>query len=186
MYEYTPLDSSTSTIRLVILLPGEFGEDVECTLLHVPLDTKLSYEALSYTWGDLKMLHPILLDDQTFPVMENLYDTLRHLRLKNDQVRYLWIDALCMYSYRTAMKHLGNLRFMPQFSEGFDLESRSGKNLCSAPPPPPRYALRITCAPNLRSLPFSFRKGSEAALIWHVTERQGNIERVHQAGSNYL
>jgi Heterokaryon incompatibility protein (HET) len=96
MYEYTPLDSSTTTIRLVILLPGEFGEDVECTLLHVPLDTELSYEALSYTWGDPKMLHPILLDDQTFPVTENLYDALRHLRLKNDQARYLWIDALCI------------------------------------------------------------------------------------------
>ena len=31
-----------------------------------------------------------------------------------------WIVAVCIYSYRPAMKHLGNLRFMPQFSEGFD------------------------------------------------------------------
>jgi hypothetical protein len=31
-----------------------------------------------------------------------------------------------MYSYRTAMKHLRNLRFMPQFSEGFN-SPQSGK-----------------------------------------------------------
>jgi hypothetical protein len=34
-----------------------------------------------------------------------------------------------------------------------------------------------TYAPNLRSLPFSFGKGSEAALIWHMTERRVSIER---------
>jgi len=28
---------------------------------------------------------------------------------------------------------------------------------------------------------FSFRKGSEAALIWHVTERRGSIERARQS-----
>ena len=31
-----------------------------------------------------------------------------------------WLIAVCMYSYRTATKHLDNLRFVPQFSEGFD------------------------------------------------------------------
>jgi hypothetical protein len=33
----------------------------------------------------------------------------------------------------------------------------------------------------LHSLPFSFRKESEAALIGHVTERRGNIERAQQS-----
>src|SRR5438034_10348004 len=30
---------------------------------------------------------------------------------------------------------------------------------------------------HLRSLLFSFRKGSEATFIWHMTERRGSIER---------
>lgn len=36
-------------------------------------------------------------------------------------VRYIWIDALCIYSSRTAMKHLGTMRFAPQFWRGLML-----------------------------------------------------------------
>jgi hypothetical protein len=96
MYEYTPLDKSTSTIRLVLLLPGDFNDNIECHLLHASLDSELSYEALSYTWGDPEILRPVLLEGEPFPVTENLYDALRHLRLKKNEVRYLWIDALCI------------------------------------------------------------------------------------------
>lgn len=120
MYEYTPLDSSSNGIRLVILLPSACGDPVECNLLHVPLHTEYAYEALSYTWGDPKMLHPISLDDQPFPVTEHLHNALRHLRFKNDKARYLWIDALCIYSDRSSIINCGNLRFEPLFSEEFD------------------------------------------------------------------
>lgn len=37
-----------------------------------------------------------------------------------------WIDSICTYSYRTAIKYLGNLRFMPQYSEGLDF-ARAGE-----------------------------------------------------------
>ncbi|KEY64145.1 hypothetical protein S7711_03439, partial [Stachybotrys chartarum IBT 7711] len=40
-------------IRLVSVLPGRWSEDVSCKLTVVSLDAKPSYEALSYTWGDL-------------------------------------------------------------------------------------------------------------------------------------
>ena len=58
----------------------------------------------------------------TVEVRSNLYALLSHLR-RTKYKSMFWIDAICIYSDRTAMKHLGILRFMPQLSEGFDFVS---------------------------------------------------------------
>jgi hypothetical protein len=80
------------------------------------------------------------------------------------------VDLLCMYSYRTAMKHLGNLRFMPQFSEGFDCCLGAEKTYA------PCFKEKImfnTPQLTFTGCLFPFGKGSEAALIGHAREYRG-------------
>ncbi|KAI4224637.1 MAG: hypothetical protein L6R36_004512 [Xanthoria steineri] len=52
-YEDLELDSQGREIRLMTLLPGEAGEEIQVTLRNVTLDpaSPPSYEALSYAWG---------------------------------------------------------------------------------------------------------------------------------------
>lgn len=59
---------------------------------------KIEYEALSYTWGDVKDLAnrgEILLHGQEHEITQNLESGLRHLRFK-DKPRILWADAVCI------------------------------------------------------------------------------------------
>jgi hypothetical protein len=90
------------------------------------------YVALSHCWGKSQMLKTergsLNLRRRNIPwdiIPRTFQDAITFVRRLG--LRYLWIDSLCIYSYRTAMKHLRNLRFMPQFSEGFNFLSRSGK-----------------------------------------------------------
>src|SRR2546423_5420588 len=92
-----------------------------------------------------------------------------------------------MYSYRNAIKRLGNLRFMPQFSEGFHFVSER-KNSCFVLS---RCTLHIPRSV-LHSLPFSFRKGERGRFNrardgasrepWQSTgERRGSAGGAHRA-----
>lgn len=62
----------------------------------------------------------ILIDEAPFLVSPSIHSLLLAERDPCYSV-LLWIDSFCMYSYRTVIKDLGNLRSMAQFSEGFDL-----------------------------------------------------------------
>lgn len=42
-------------------------------------------------------------------ITRNLEAALRHISYQ-DRPRILWVDAVCVYSDRSRMKHLGNLR----------------------------------------------------------------------------
>jgi Heterokaryon incompatibility protein (HET) len=107
-------------IRLVVLEPSRNTDSpIRCRLVQANLSQKPQYEALSYVWGDLSNKVLISLEDADFSITINLWSALSRLRLEHES-RVLWVDAICIYSYRTATKHLGNLRFMPQFSEGCD------------------------------------------------------------------
>ncbi len=46
-------------IRLVNLLPGQFDDDITCTLSIADLENAPKYEALSYVWGDPIITHDI-------------------------------------------------------------------------------------------------------------------------------
>ena len=50
---------------------------------------------------------------------------VKYACLRNEII--FWADIICIYSDRTAMKHLGNLRFKPRFSEGFEFVSKRKK-----------------------------------------------------------
>jgi hypothetical protein len=58
-----------------------------------------------------------------------VYIVMIRIRISGTWSPCSWIDWVCIYSHRTAMKHLGIMRFAPQFSEGFNfmyLVSQSG------------------------------------------------------------
>ena len=121
-FKYLPLTQSAGDIRVVDLEPSSEHEAEICLKMwHVPLTSvqRGRYEALSYTWGESNDITTIRVDGSEMQVTRNLESALRHLR-HHEKSRILWVDAICIYSDRTAMKHLGNLKFVPQFSEGFD------------------------------------------------------------------
>ena len=112
-YTYSPL-ASINDIRLLIVNPSENLEaPVYCQLLstsdHPPDLPPISYEALSYTWGNDDPIHEIKLLNvrnegqkpslkklwAKFYVRSNLYAALQHLRDTAVPV-VLWADALCI------------------------------------------------------------------------------------------
>ncbi|KAI9666007.1 MAG: hypothetical protein M1821_003942 [Bathelium mastoideum] len=95
MYRYHPLNTTRNEIRLLVLQPGGFSDDIVAYIQHVPLDYKLKYEALSYIWGSPTPGKNIKISGDDFNVRENLYGALRHLR-HAEQTRILWIDAICI------------------------------------------------------------------------------------------
>ncbi|KAK3695983.1 hypothetical protein LTR37_018201 [Vermiconidia calcicola] len=97
---YTKLDPTKRQIRLLKLAEQDHhqsGEyDLECTLTTASLDDPLTYDALSYAWGDPSVRVPILIDGQVFLVTLNLHEALKGLRDKGAFSDYLWADAICI------------------------------------------------------------------------------------------
>jgi hypothetical protein len=129
-YAYHPLPSP-GQIRLLVLEPIDQSPDasIHVSVLNHSIEEAPLYEALSYCWGDVSKMAQITTDGKSMLVTPNLCAALMYLR-QNSTPRTLWVDAVCIYSYRTVMKRLGNLRFIPQFSEGFHFISER-KNSCS-------------------------------------------------------
>lgn len=94
-FTYTPLPEDGGSIRVVELLPGEFDDAIECGIFAAELDSGPSYEALSYTWGDVHNTTPIAIDGRRLHVTANLACALRYMR-RPDAKRSLWIDAICI------------------------------------------------------------------------------------------
>ena len=108
---YKPLtyhDGDCMDFRLLTLKPGKKHESLCVTLWHASLDQPPPYEALSYVWGNpfveegdsaeankFKRSLVIPLNDCLFPVGENLYSALQHLR-NEIKPRTLWVDAICI------------------------------------------------------------------------------------------
>ena len=49
---YSALNAALNEIRLLILQPGDWEEDIKVSLQVVSLDNEPEYIALSYVWGD--------------------------------------------------------------------------------------------------------------------------------------
>lgn len=98
-YKHSPLEHRSS-IRLLILLPDEYGTPLRCHITEFQRDQAPSYEAISYTWDELVFPKAIHISDSTssdvsrFAITQNLYNGLQ--RLRGHQPRTLWIDALCI------------------------------------------------------------------------------------------
>jgi hypothetical protein len=93
-YQYQPLGSGSSNIRLLTLQPGQWDSEIHCSLRKARLDSD-PYEALSYVWGDANDLCTIRLENCTHHITANLAKALRYLRYA-DETRVLWVDALCI------------------------------------------------------------------------------------------
>lgn len=97
-YTYDKL-TLPSSVRLLKLIPGSFGDQLRCEINTTQLDDKPSYEALSYVWGSIE-------DPQTIEVIsgdgiatlfitQNLSAALQRVR-KSSADRILWVDSDCI------------------------------------------------------------------------------------------
>ena len=98
-YSYEPLPAQH--IRLLTLLPGSFGDDIQVRLLPAKIGPHGSprYHALSYVWGSIDMNHRVLVDlgssQHGLAITRNLYIALQHLRHAASS-RTMWVDAVCI------------------------------------------------------------------------------------------
>ncbi|KAL7899359.1 heterokaryon incompatibility domain-containing protein [Trichoderma sp. SZMC 28014] len=96
-------------IRLVSLQPGS-DESITCELMVVELHSNISYEALSYTWGDPNRRQTIFIKSREHErpkellVTSNCVSALRRLRYQ-DRPRILWIDALSIDQSNTTERN---------------------------------------------------------------------------------
>lgn len=86
---------TTSSIRILELLPGEGTSILKCRLSIVERDHAPRYEAISYAWGDDVDSKVIWCQKQKLKVTTNLRDALRVLRHPY-KLKYLWADAVCI------------------------------------------------------------------------------------------
>ncbi|KAM0264335.1 hypothetical protein ACHAQJ_000825 [Trichoderma viride] len=102
---YRPLDIQKKEIRLVVIEPQSDNEDIiRLSLEHTFLGESEAtlFEALSYCWGSVDDLKPIILkcSDTSEPDIElqvtgNLFSALKCLR-RPDTPRKNWIDFICI------------------------------------------------------------------------------------------
>ncbi|KAI4949047.1 hypothetical protein J4E91_005510 [Alternaria rosae] len=92
---YEPLPTG-EFIRVLKLQPGETGQNLVCNLEIVDIEqSKGSYEAISYVWGDSNSTIDIQCNGLRVPVTISLADALRNFR-NTSEPRALWADALCI------------------------------------------------------------------------------------------
>jgi Heterokaryon incompatibility protein (HET) len=114
-------------IRLIEIMPEmtvQSGDGIAgavyCRMKTVALDDAPEFWALSYAWGDASRRKTVFMGGYTVQVGESLEHFLQELRMQRFGHVQLWADAVCMYSNRSSIKHLRNLRFKPLFCEGVD------------------------------------------------------------------
>ncbi|KAK4448659.1 heterokaryon incompatibility protein-domain-containing protein [Podospora aff. communis PSN243] len=96
--ELVPYDE----FRTVTLWGGNDTGDIKCTIQRECIHHPPPFEALSYEWRPLgnseeEVMRYITVNDKAFPVGQNLWDALRHLRPRPGGKRRLWIDAICIW-----------------------------------------------------------------------------------------
>jgi len=103
-YKYPKVRSAkglkNKCIRLFLLHPGGFDDDIQITITLPVFDLDkeypFEYEALSYAWGSEEDPVAIIVNRNfKLHVTRNLESALRHLRYQHVP-RILWIDAICI------------------------------------------------------------------------------------------
>ncbi|KAI3341326.1 heterokaryon incompatibility protein-domain-containing protein [Ustulina deusta] len=93
--EYYPLSNQHNEIRLLRIQPTTEEERIVCHLEHTPLnDSRSSYVALSYNWGNDGRSERVVLAGKYVSITSNLYRALWELRTRGHYL--VWADALCI------------------------------------------------------------------------------------------
>jgi hypothetical protein len=88
---YEKLPSSTST-RLINLLPGKPDDPLECELLVIDLESDhVQYPAISYVWGEPSDKKPIQCMNEILMIPASLHTCLKEMRMG-----LCWADAICI------------------------------------------------------------------------------------------
>jgi hypothetical protein len=126
--EYQPLDFATFEIRLLTILDGEVADKVSggdvrpfirCSLHHTRLIEPPQYRALSYCWGDPLVTKPIIVNGCVMQVTANLEAALREL--KAQQLKVLWVDALCINQSDTVERGIQVTRMGHIYSRAYEV-----------------------------------------------------------------
>jgi hypothetical protein len=112
MFQHDPFIDPSKEIRLLRILPGAPGSQLQLELHHVEFSppglfiedwsSREEYHALSYQWGPPPEDHQIMLNGESFKIRKNLYTLLVHLRshFENPARGFLpaliWCDAICI------------------------------------------------------------------------------------------
>lgn len=94
-YEYHPLKDGN--IRILELFPGAPTDLISCSLVETPIEDAGNFEAVSYTWGTEDPSCPIQIDGGSFQIRPSLEAALVEFRAGCNDIRRLWIDAICIY-----------------------------------------------------------------------------------------
>jgi hypothetical protein len=100
LYQQLPLSADKQYIRLIELDPGtDLDNDVHAKVDTHDLQNDMDYVALSYAWGPQDDSAYVKLNDESFPVSQNLLAAIKQIRLVQRQrgkSTKLWIDSICI------------------------------------------------------------------------------------------
>ena len=87
-WQFTPLPS-TSSVRIIYLLPAENADDqLECRFVETTLESNLQYNAVSYVWGSEANPSKIFCHGGYLPITRNLDAALRRFRRESEIYLY--------------------------------------------------------------------------------------------------
>jgi len=92
-YNYEPLKSSE--IRLLEISRSHPLANLSFRLINSSLPRPMSYEALSYTWGDPTLNHSIIINDKYIYITQHASQALEALAPVWGS-RLIWIDSICI------------------------------------------------------------------------------------------
>jgi hypothetical protein len=98
---FTYASLSKDEFRIVRVAPGRKADRIMCWLVVTSISQPLNYEALTYSWGDMRHFNEIELrsteasPSERFAIGNNLYSLLRSLRHPSNTMSF-WVDAICI------------------------------------------------------------------------------------------
>ena len=93
-------------IRVLRLFPNlNRRARLQGELLHVDLNQRPKYAALSYVWGTGSDPEPFICNGQEISIGKNLGQALRHIRPNAGDSLSIWVDALCINQRNTKEKN---------------------------------------------------------------------------------
>jgi hypothetical protein len=103
--QYSRLEGEND-IRVLRLFPNlNRRARLQGELLHVDLNQRPKYAALSYVWGTGSDPEPFIYNGQEISIGKNLGQALRHIRPDAGDSLSIWVDALCINQRNTKEKN---------------------------------------------------------------------------------